>query len=282
VRLGRDQVAAVTGAASGIGSALASAFAERGLAVVMADVESDALDRAAREVERSGSRVLAVPTDVGDPAAVEAFAEAALARFGRVDVVCNNAGVNADPMPAWEYDPLDWEWVLRVNLFGVINGIRAFVPHLVAQGSGHVVNTASMAGLTLVGGIAPYTASKRAVVGISESLLAELDGTGVGVSVLCPSYVPSNLATAARNRPAALVPTGVDVAQRPPADRSAFDALAASTVAAITLDAIERDAFYVLTHESSQVRLEAHQASLRAAWADALAAAGRATTDAPS
>jgi NADP-dependent 3-hydroxy acid dehydrogenase YdfG len=206
MQLERGQVAVVTGAASGIGLGLAHAFASRGLDVVLADIETDPLAQAVTAVEEQGVRALGVPTDVVDPTQVEALAQATLDRFGRVDVVCNNAGVASLGPPAWETPPADWEWVLSVNLGGVINGIRAFVPHLVAQNSGHVVNTASMAAVTVTTRHAPYVASKFAVAGLSEALRAELDvaAPNVGVTVVFPGSTNTNIATAHRNRPASL------------------------------------------------------------------------------
>jgi NADP-dependent 3-hydroxy acid dehydrogenase YdfG len=206
MQLERGQVAVVTGAASGIGLGLAHAFASRGLDVVLADIETDPLAQAVTAVEEQGVRALGVPTDVVDPSQVEALAQATLDHFGRVDVVCNNAGVASLGPPAWETPPADWEWVLSVNLGGVINGIRAFVPHLVAQNSGHVVNTASMAAVTVTTRHAPYVASKFAVAGLSEALRAELDvaAPNVGVTVVFPGSTNTNIATAHRNRPASL------------------------------------------------------------------------------
>jgi len=206
MQLERGQVAVITGAASGIGLGLAHAFASRGLDIVLADIETDPLAQAVTAVEEHGVGALGVPTDVTDLAQVEALAAATLDRFGRVDVVCNNAGVAALGPPSWETPDADWQWVLSVNLGGVINGIRAFVPHLVAQNSGHVVNTASMAGVSVTTRHAPYVASKFAVAGLSELLRAELDvaAPDVGVTIVYPGTTNTNIATAHRNRPASL------------------------------------------------------------------------------
>jgi NAD(P)-dependent dehydrogenase (short-subunit alcohol dehydrogenase family) len=203
VKLSRGQVAVVTGAASGLGRALADALATRGLDLVLADVETGSLADAVAAIEATGRSVIGVPTDVRFAAQVDALAAATLERFGHVDVICNNAGVVSRPTPMWEVQENDWEWVLAVNLKGVINGIQAFVPHLVAQNSGHVVNTASMAGVSVGPGVGPYMASKHAVVALSEGLAIELADAApdVGVTVVCPGLVATNINAAERNRP---------------------------------------------------------------------------------
>lgn len=198
------KVAVVTGAASGIGLALAERFAGSGLRVVLADVDEPGVVAAAQRVGSMGVETLAVPTDVSDEAAVQALAAATLERFGSVHVVCNNAGVvsMADP---W-FGPLSsWQWVLGVNLWGIIHGVRAFLPTLVAQGEGHIVNTASIAGL--YPGLAPtYDSGKHAVVALTEDLYTTLKQMGlpIGVSVLCPGWVRTNLMDADRNWPESL------------------------------------------------------------------------------
>jgi NAD(P)-dependent dehydrogenase (short-subunit alcohol dehydrogenase family) len=203
VELRAGQVAVITGGASGIGLALALACASRGLDVVLADVEEVPLGQAVRQVGEAGTTVLGVPTDVTSPAQVDQLAATTLEQFGRVDLVCNNAGVTSLGPPMWDVPLADWEWVLSVNLGGVVNGIRAFVPHLVAQNAGHVVNTASMAGLSVAPRHGPYVASKHAVVGLSEALALELATTApdVGVTVVCPGVVSTRIHEAARNRP---------------------------------------------------------------------------------
>jgi NAD(P)-dependent dehydrogenase (short-subunit alcohol dehydrogenase family) len=203
VELEPGQVAVVTGGASGLGFALAEAFAQRELKLVVADVEAGALTAAVARIEELGAEVIGRTTDVGSPEQVDALAAATLDRFGRVDVVCNNAGVSTLGPRMWEVPLADWEWVLRVNLGGVINGIRAFVPHFVAQGTGHVVNTASMAGVSVPPMHGPYLASKHAVVALSESLALELSSVApeVGVTVVCPGVVATNIQHSDRNRP---------------------------------------------------------------------------------
>ncbi len=185
-----DKVAVVTGAASGIGRALAGRFATEGAKVVLADVEVEALEKAAAEIEGTGAEVLAVPTDVSDGQAVEALRDAAVERFGAVHVVCNNAGV-ASGGTLWTATDEDWGWVLGVNLMGVVHGVQAFTPLMIEQGEGHIVNTASIAGMLAPPFMGIYNATKHAVVALSESLHGELAlfAPGVGVSVLCPGWV---------------------------------------------------------------------------------------------
>ncbi|HLN18417.1 MAG TPA: SDR family NAD(P)-dependent oxidoreductase [Acidimicrobiales bacterium] len=208
MRLEAGQVAVVTGGASGIGLALAREFASRGLDVVIGDVEEPTLDLALDAVGAFGTEAIGVPTDVSDLSQVENLANRTLERFGRVDVICNNAGVFASVGPMWELDRTDWEWTIGVNLWGVVNGITTFVPILVERGEGHVVNTSSMAGIATVAFLGPYTAAKHAVVGLSESLAVELAHSApkVGVTVLCPGLIDTRIGEAGRNRPANLRP----------------------------------------------------------------------------
>ena len=209
MKLAPGMISVVTGAASGLGRSLALQFAARGLSVVLADVEAGPLRDAVAAVEATGAPALGVPTDVRSGDQVAALAAATLERFGRVDVVVNNAGVSAMPVPMWAYEVNDWEWVLSVNLWGVVHGVRAFVPHLVAQNSGHVVNTASMAGVSAGPSLGPYMTSKHAVVGLSEGLAADLAiaAPGVGVTVVCPGQMLTNIVSAERNRPEGLAGT---------------------------------------------------------------------------
>jgi NAD(P)-dependent dehydrogenase (short-subunit alcohol dehydrogenase family) len=201
VDLTPGKVAVVTGAASGIGLALAERFARSGLHVVLADVDEAGLVEAADHVASLGVETLLVPTDVSDEAAVQALAAATLKRFGSVNIVCNNAGVMSMSDP-W-FGPLSaWQWVFGVNLWGVIHGVRAFLPILAGQGEGHFVNTASIAGL-YPGFGATYDAAKHAVVALTEDLYTTLKRMGlpIGVSILCPGWVRTNLMDADRNWP---------------------------------------------------------------------------------
>lgn len=246
------RIALITGAASGIGLAMARAFVDEGMSLVLADVDSAALETAAADLG-DDTAVLTARCDVADAADVEALRDAAVERFGTVHVVCNNAGVSTGG-PIWSHTPEDWDWVLGVNLHGVINGIRTFTPLLIDQGEGHIVNTASMAGLTSPPFMGVYNVSKHAVVTASETLhgdLALFGAGGVGVSVLCPGWVRTRIHEAGRNRPGVdpeaplegtdsallehvtgLIEGGIDPAQ----------------VAAQVVDAVRTRRFYILTH----------------------------------
>ncbi len=262
-----EKVAVVTGAASGIGLAMARAFVDEGMKVVLADVEEKALGEAAAGFGE-GAEIEAVMCDVRDGDAVESLRDRALSRFGSVHVVCNNAGVSAGG-PVWEQTVEDWEWVLGVNLWGVVHGIRAFTPLMIEQGEGHIVNTASMAGLTSPPFMGVYNVSKHAVVTLSETLFADLamaGAAGVGVSVLCPGWVRTRIHEADRNRPpapeaqaqaGAVLEAAEAAAQDPDADALAMrefisqviaSGLDPADVAAMVVDAITTRRFYILTH----------------------------------
>ncbi|WP_328398018.1 SDR family oxidoreductase [Nocardia sp. NBC_00416] len=191
MKLEAGQVGVVTGAANGIGRAVAAALVDRGLRVAVADVDADALEQTAADL---GDQVIAVPTDVAELDQVRALADRTLAAFGRVDLVVNNAGVGAGG-PSWAIDPANWNRVWSVNVGGVVNGIHVFTPHLIAAGHGHIVNTASLAGLTVGMFGAPYAASKSAIIAISESLRGELGliAPDVGVTVVCPGPVDTQM-----------------------------------------------------------------------------------------
>ncbi|HYV56179.1 MAG TPA: SDR family NAD(P)-dependent oxidoreductase [Candidatus Nitrosopolaris sp.] len=252
----KGRVAVVTGAASGIGLALAERFAAEGMKVVMADVEEGALRTAERAVKARGASTLAVRTDVTRAADVDALARKALDAFGAVHVVCNNAGVGGDFRLSWQQTLENWQWVLGVNLWGVIHGIRTFVPIMLQQDTeGHVVNTASMAGHVSLPLGAVYHASKFAVVTISESLHHELAmvGAKVKASVLCPGFVSTNIMTSERNRPAELRVPEQPLTEAEQALRASYEGLVSSglppaTVAGRVLEAIRDERFYVFPH----------------------------------
>jgi NAD(P)-dependent dehydrogenase (short-subunit alcohol dehydrogenase family) len=250
----KGKVAVVTGAASGIGNAVATRLAGEGMKVVLADIEEGPLADAEKVLADTGATVLAVPTDVTKGDQMDALAEKTYATFGTAHVVHNNAGV-ATGGPMWTLTEADWQWVLGVNLWGVIHGVRAFVPRLVEQGEGHVVNTASMAGLTSAPMMGPYNVSKHGVVTLSETLAAELalHGSPVKVSVLCPGWVNTRINEADRNRPAELQPPhGADTTMmdmgRQLLDGLLKSGLQPSEVASRVLDAIREERFYILTH----------------------------------
>lgn len=246
------QVAVVTGAASGIGLALCHAFAAEGCSVVLADVERDALERAAEAVAAHGVATSVVPTDVSDPAQVAALAAATIDRFGGVDIVCNNAGVSGAGDP-W-FGPIEtWEWVFGVNLWGVVHGVRAFLPHLVERGGGHIVNTASMLGL--FAGMSPvYDATKHGVVALTESLYHSMQaaGLGVGVSCLCPGWVRTGIIESDRNWPSELgEPPGVDAGaeiRRAHIRRAVDEGMQPAVVADLVVESIREDRYWVLPH----------------------------------
>jgi NAD(P)-dependent dehydrogenase (short-subunit alcohol dehydrogenase family) len=252
MELTAGKVAVVTGAASGIGLALAQRFAMNGLDVVLADVEETALAAATESIERLGVKSLAFRTDVSDEDSVHALAAAAVERFGSVHVVCNNAGVEsvADP---WFGPVTSWQWVIGVNLWGVIHGIRAFLPILAQQGEGHIVNTASMAGL-IPGASPPYDAAKHAVVAISEDLYRAVKTMriGVGVSVLCPGIVTTQLLDANRNWPTSLgqapPAAAAYAAVEPRVRRAVEEGMAPAAVASMVAEAVASGRFWILTH----------------------------------
>jgi NAD(P)-dependent dehydrogenase (short-subunit alcohol dehydrogenase family) len=258
------KVVVVTGAASGIGAALAGRFASEGMRVVLADVEVGPLQEAADKLAADGAEVLAVPTDVSRGDDVDRLAEAAAEAFGPVHVLCNNAGVGAGGLLA-DLTTEDWEWVLGVNLWGVIHGLRAFLPGMLAHGEpGHIVNTASLAGLVSAPMMGPYGASKFAVVGISEALYHELQLTGsrIGASVLCPGWVNTQIYASERNRPAgmgsATAGLGVDGDPRAEMLRAVLaSGMAPDAVADLVLGAIRDGRFYVLTHPEMTPAVEA-------------------------
>ncbi len=255
----RGKVAVVTGGASGIGLALCERFAAEGMALVLADVEEAALLRETKRLEAAGADALGVRCDVRDPAALEALRDRALRRFGAVHVVCNNAGV-APAGPMLDMRPDDWRWLIDVNLLGVAYGVGVFAPLLVEQGEGHIVNTASEAGLVTSAMLGAYSASKHAVVGLSESLYRELEATPVGVSVLCPNLVRTRIFESERNRGDGLDPTPKQNATLGPLRELIHSGIAPASVADHVVAAIRDKRFWILTHpvtlDAALVRFE--------------------------
>ncbi|MGH9887443.1 MAG: SDR family NAD(P)-dependent oxidoreductase, partial [bacterium] len=247
----KDRVAVITGGAGGIGSNLGRAFAARGAKIVLADLDAANLAVVAKHLEAGGAQVLGVPTDVTKRDSVEALAEATLKRFGAAHIICNTAGV-ATFGPLATSTQKDWEFTMNVNFWGVVYGVQAFVPRLIAQRQGgHVVNTASMAGLTGMSWLGVYCASKFAVVGLTESLNRELRPHDIGASVLCPMIVQTNInENSLRMRPAELRnPAGTDIAQTggdaPPLVGGTIQP---QELARRVIRAIERKDLYILTH----------------------------------
>lgn len=271
-----DGAAVVTGAAAGIGYALAARCAADGMPLVVADVDPAALDDAARRLGEMGATVLAVPTDVTDPASVEALAECSWERFGAVALVCNNAGVGPGGV-AWEIPESVWRWVIDVDLWGVVNGVRAFVPRLVEQGHGHVLNTSSVAGLVGTHGMAPYSAAKHAVIGLSQSLRRDLElaGSPVAVTVLCPGMTRTRMNESGRAWPSARLgpPPAGGLEPSHPATRAEFYARMdsegqdADAVAAAALAAVREGRFWAVPDAGVLLALAAETEAVCAAAA---------------
>ncbi len=267
----KNKTAVLTGAASGFGLECARIGARLGMNLVLADVQQDALDKAAAEIQALGAPVLAVKVDVSKAAEVEALGQAVLARFGAPHFVFNNAGVGAGGL-IWENTVQDWEWVIGVNLMGVAHGVRVFTPMMLeAAGKdpayqGHIVNTASMAGLLNAPNMGIYGASKHAVVSISETLYQDLAlvTTQVGASVLCPFFVPTGITQSERNRPAntpATKPTRSQLIGQAMSDKAVGSGkVSAAEVAQKVFDAIAANQFYIYSHPKAiatvQTRME--------------------------
>jgi NAD(P)-dependent dehydrogenase (short-subunit alcohol dehydrogenase family) len=265
------KTAFVTGGASGIGLELGRAFAKAGMKVMLADVETGALERAVASLRDIARDVRGIPCDVADAGSVERAAQATYDAFGHVHVVCNNAGVAAGG--GIDQISLDnWRWVIDVNLMGVLHGVRTFLPHIRAHGEGgHIVNTASMAGMNGGLGFSPYAASKFAVVAMSEGLSMQLKPHGIGVSVLCPSFVRTAIGESGRNRPERYgqaqpldpaSPAGLMVAE---IARRLEAGLDPSDVAARVLSAIRDDELYVFTHPNMREEVDGRFAAIQAA-----------------
>ncbi len=257
----KDKVVVITGAAGGLGLALARHAAGLGMRLVLADVDEAALSHACESLcEQSAPsgtprvEVIAHCTDVSDPAQVDALAQAALARYGAVHLLFNNAGVGAGGL-IWENSAQDYQWVFGVNVAGVLNGLRAFVPAMLAQGEGHIINTASVAGLLAPPALGMYNASKHAVVGLTETLYHDLALAGgqVHCSVLCPAYFDTGIADSERTRPHALrnaaPPTPSQLATHAQLQKAVKSGkLNADKIAALTFEAVRENRFYIITH----------------------------------
>ena len=251
----KGKVAVVTGGAGGLGRAMAMHFAREGMHVALADIDQASLDVTAAELRALGVQAIGIRTDVSKAAEVDALAARVVTELGGVHVVCNNAGIS--PLgAAWENTLADWEWMLGVNLWGVIHGVRAFTPLLLAQDEGHIVNTASVAGLINPPGSAMYNVTKHAVVALTETLFHDLAGRNskVGCSVLCPAYVPTGIADSERSRPAALANPGATKSAEQQAREDMLKKavrsgrLSADDIGAAVLAAVKEERFYILTH----------------------------------
>ncbi len=258
----KGKVAVVTGAASGIGRAMAERFGREGMKVVLADVEEKPLAEAGEALAETGVEAIAVRTNVSRWEDVEALATRTIDAFGGAHVVCNNAGIGAGGL-IWDVPLADWEWTLGVNLMGVVHGIRAFVPRMIAQGEGHVVNTASIAGLITGPGMGPYCATKHAVVAMSEVLHHELclaAGGKVKVSVLCPAWVKTRITESGRNRPASAPPARARTPQEEMMEgmvRAAVEGgIPPEVVADKVLRAVVEEKFWILTHSKTKKDVE--------------------------
>jgi NAD(P)-dependent dehydrogenase (short-subunit alcohol dehydrogenase family) len=259
-----SKVAVVTGAGSGFGREFARIAARERMKLVLADVQQDALDEAVEEMRGSGSQAIGVGADVANAEDVQQLAARTLEKFGAVHLLFNNAGVAGGGGFAWETSLKDWQWILGVNLMGVVNGIRSFVPLMLEQDCEcHLVNTASAAGLVSAPLMAVYNVSKHAVVTLSETLFHDLRAADakVGVSVLCPAFVPTNIRSSERNRPAKLTddapPTPSQIAARERSEKAvASGRLSAAEVARMTFDAVREDRFYVITHPKMLASVE--------------------------
>jgi NAD(P)-dependent dehydrogenase (short-subunit alcohol dehydrogenase family) len=260
------KVAFITGGASGIGLSMAQAFGAEGMSVILADIEPEALERAVAGLRERQIRAEGVVADVASRASIQAAAEATLAAFGKVHVVCNNAGVGAGGMMD-AVTPSDWDWVIDVNLKGVVYGVETFAPLIAAHGEGgHFVNTASLAGMVSPPGMEPYCATKFAVVAMSEGWREQLAPKWIGVSVLCPGFVKTRINESRRNRQASY---GPDERAPPPADAPPSRVLSGIPVEPVgrrVVEAVKANELYVFTHPGSKAAVAARFARILAAF----------------
>jgi len=265
------RVAVITGAASGIGAAMAWRFARAGMKIVVSDVDAAAATAAATALAAAGHEAIAVRTDVADRADVEALAESAYEAYGAVHLLCLNAGIvpGGRHRAVWEYPLEDWKWSLDVNLLGVVHGIRSFIPRMLAQGTeGHVITTASVAGLVSGSGSVVYSAAKHAAVRTTEALYAGLRerGAPIGVTVLCPGLVNTRIYESERSRPAALRPDGGPADEAPElkaiADKLYSTAISPDEVAELAWRGVVDNQLYVLTTESFNAAIRDRMAAI--------------------
>ncbi len=265
------KVAVITGGASGLGRAFAQRFAAQGMKLALADIEEPVLDATVAELRASGAEVIGVPCDVSDQASVQNFHQQVMETYGTAHVLCLNAGVAGGGTIA-ELTAAQWDWVLGVNLYGIIYGLEAFLPGLLAQDDGHVVLTASVAGHTSYAGMAPYNASKHATVTIAETLFAELrqEDSAVGVSCLCPGFVATNIFVSDRNQPEELTEALAEPPSQEDATRRAAimeymqaNALRPETVADLVHDAVMDKKFWIFTDEEHLATIATRHEEIR-------------------
>jgi NAD(P)-dependent dehydrogenase (short-subunit alcohol dehydrogenase family) len=267
----KGKVAVITGAASGIGLGLAVRCAREGMKVVLADIEKNALEKAQADLDpfAPGAETLTVVTDVSDPEDVQALARQTRDRFGAVHLLCNNAGVAAGAA-LWESSDNDCQWVLGVNLMGVIHGIRAFVPMMIAGGEpGHIVNTASLTGVSTFHPCALYHLTKHGVVALSEQLFHDLRlrKTGIGVSVLCPGFVNTRIMDSERNRPGRFRDAGPPPETAPNEIETVFrkmvqEGMPAAQVADLVFKAILEDKLFIFTHPETRAHIRSRMEAM--------------------
>jgi NAD(P)-dependent dehydrogenase (short-subunit alcohol dehydrogenase family) len=261
------KVAFISGAGSGIGQGIARQLAREGVAVALGDIRRDAAEAAAREIASTNARAIAVQLDVSDRASVEQAADTVMREFGAIHIAVNNAGVAMHGVPVEKVAPEEWDWVIGVNIYGVIHGIQAFVPRIRASGGGHVVNTASIGGLQVNPNFrtGPYSMTKYAVVALSEALSQELAGSGIGVSVLCPAAVDTGIHLSARARPERLG----GPYRRPENEfmgELLKDSMKPDAVGAHVVQAIRDDAFFILPHTEPRKWIEERHQRILAAF----------------
>ena len=263
------KVAFVTGAANGIGLGIARALARAGAHVALSDIEPGALERARAEIAGMGVRAIGIPLDVSDADAVARAADTVEREFGKVHIVCNNAGISLGNVPLLEMTKAQWDWIFGVNLFGVVHGVQVFVPRIRRHGEGgHIVNTASMAGLQVnpnIAGIGAYAMTKHGVVALSEALAMDMAGSGIGVSVLCPAQVNTTLHASGSRRPDRFggAYQRADAAQ---AQARAATGITGDAVGEHVLHAIRSDEYFIFTHPEARDRVEERHARMLAGF----------------
>ncbi len=263
------KVAFVTGAANGIGLGICRALARAGTHVALADIQPDALERARREIAALGVRAIALTLDVSDADAVARAADAVEAEFSKVHIICNNAGISLGNVRLLDMTRAQWDWIFGVNLFGVVNGVQVFAPRIQKHGEGgHIVNTASMAGLQVnpnIPGIGAYAMTKHGVIALSEALTMELQGSGIGVSVLCPAQVDTTLYDSGHRRPERFGGSYQRADLNEARARSATG-LSADVVGEHVVHAIRTNGYFIFTHPEARARVDERHARMMAGF----------------